>query len=77
MQIVCTNCQGQIKVPDSAAGKKGKCPKCGTVQTIPLSSATESGIEGMKAADTGMMSAGPPPMVELPEARVGYSAPPP
>ncbi len=35
MQITCSNCQSKIKVPDSAAGKKGKCPKCGTVIAIP------------------------------------------
>src|SRR5205085_11696902 len=74
MQIVCTSCQAKIKVPDSAAGKKGKCPKCGTVLTLPLSAPTEGGAEGMKAADTGMMAAAPPPVVELPQAAPGYSS---
>src|SRR5690242_6047025 len=36
MLITCSNCQSKIRVPDSAAGKKGKCPKCGTVIAIPL-----------------------------------------
>jgi predicted Zn finger-like uncharacterized protein len=35
MQINCSNCQSKIRVPDSAAGKKGKCPKCGTIIAIP------------------------------------------
>ena len=35
MQITCTNCGAKIRVPDNAAGKKGKCPKCQTVMTIP------------------------------------------
>jgi predicted Zn finger-like uncharacterized protein len=35
MLIQCTNCQGKIRVPDSSVGKKGKCPKCGTVLVIP------------------------------------------
>jgi predicted Zn finger-like uncharacterized protein len=39
MLITCSNCQAKIKVPDSAAGKKGKCPKCGTVMTIPAAEA--------------------------------------
>lgn len=35
MLIVCTSCQSSIRVPDTAAGRKGKCPKCGTILTIP------------------------------------------
>jgi predicted Zn finger-like uncharacterized protein len=35
MMITCSNCQAKIRVPDSAAGKKGKCPKCASVITIP------------------------------------------
>jgi predicted Zn finger-like uncharacterized protein len=35
MLITCSNCQSKIKVPDNAAGKKGKCPKCGNVIVIP------------------------------------------
>jgi predicted Zn finger-like uncharacterized protein len=35
MMITCSNCQAKIRVPDAAAGKKGKCPKCQTVITIP------------------------------------------
>ncbi len=35
MQVTCSNCQSKIRVPDSAAGKKGKCPKCGNVIAIP------------------------------------------
>ncbi len=29
--VTCDNCQKTLKVPDKAAGKKGKCPRCGTV----------------------------------------------
>jgi predicted Zn finger-like uncharacterized protein len=41
MQVTCTNCQSKIRVPDSAAGKKGKCPKCGTIIAIPALDAPE------------------------------------
>ena len=34
MQVTCGNCGAKIRVPDSAVGKKGKCPKCATVMTI-------------------------------------------
>jgi hypothetical protein len=31
----CPGCANVLKVPDSMAGRKGKCPRCGTVNTIP------------------------------------------
>ncbi len=34
MLIVCTSCQGRMRVPEGLAGKKGKCPKCGAILTI-------------------------------------------
>ncbi len=34
MLVVCSNCEAKIRVPEGAAGKKGKCPKCGTIITI-------------------------------------------
>jgi serine/threonine protein kinase len=33
--VVCSHCQSRNRVPDNLAGKKGKCPKCGVVLTIP------------------------------------------
>ncbi len=35
IQFVCENCQKNLKVPDSAAGKKGRCNKCGHLNTVP------------------------------------------
>jgi len=61
MQIACTNCQAKIKVPDSAAGKKGKCPKCGTMLIIPVAPPAEE----MKAPQTGMMAEPPPARVDI------------
>jgi predicted Zn finger-like uncharacterized protein len=63
MQIVCTQCQAKIKVPDSAAGKKGKCPKCGTILTIPA--APPAPTREMQAPDTGMMAEAPLPTVDV------------
>lgn len=31
----CTSCQKKLKVDDASAGKKAKCPKCGTLSRIP------------------------------------------
>ncbi len=35
MIVACPSCQKKIKAPDSAAGKKAKCPSCGAVMMLP------------------------------------------
>jgi hypothetical protein len=35
IKVTCTNCGGVLHAPDDAAGKRGRCPSCGTVLTIP------------------------------------------
>src|SRR5439155_18917656 len=49
MMITCSNCQAKIRVPDAAAGKRGKCPKCQTVITIPATG--EPSGDDMPAAE--------------------------
>lgn len=34
IKVTCTNCGGVLHAPDDAAGKRGRCPTCGTVLTI-------------------------------------------
>lgn len=41
MLITCTSCSKQIKVADSAAGKRVKCPRCATIVRIPAAEAPE------------------------------------
>ncbi len=36
MIVACPSCHKKIKAPDSAAGKKAKCPSCGTVMMLPM-----------------------------------------
>lgn len=46
MKIQCGQCNSALNVPDTAAGKRGKCPKCGAVvdvPALPLPSDTPSG----------------------------------
>ena len=40
MQFDCGRCRRTLSVPAANAGKKGKCPHCGAVMTIPAASAT-------------------------------------
>lgn len=35
IKVTCSSCGGVLHAPDDAAGKKGRCPTCGTVLTIP------------------------------------------
>ncbi|MFN0021399.1 MAG: GYF domain-containing protein [Pirellulaceae bacterium] len=35
LQVVCPACNAKLKAPDTAAGKKTKCPKCQAVVTVP------------------------------------------
>jgi len=36
IEVTCDGCGARFKAPDAAAGKKGKCKKCGAVITIPV-----------------------------------------
>jgi hypothetical protein len=35
VQITCPGCQVKLKAPDTAVGKKTKCPKCQTIVSVP------------------------------------------
>ncbi len=35
IEIQCTGCDSALRVPVEHAGKQARCPKCGTIQTIP------------------------------------------
>lgn len=35
MRITCSNCGKELNVPDSRAGKKGRCPGCKSILPIP------------------------------------------
>ncbi len=38
IKVICAACDGQFMAPDSAAGKFGKCPKCGWPVEVPRAS---------------------------------------
>ncbi|WP_254512241.1 zinc-ribbon domain-containing protein [Anatilimnocola floriformis] len=42
IEFLCPTCQQQLRVPDTAAGKNAKCPKCATILTVPGSSPSDS-----------------------------------
>lgn len=41
IEFNCSHCNKRIRVKDEASGKKGKCPQCGTMLTVPISGEDE------------------------------------
>lgn len=48
IQFVCGSCHKTLRVPAANAGKKGKCPHCATVMTIPTQSPVAGPAAGAK-----------------------------
>lgn len=65
--ISCTDCGSKMRVPDTAAGKRVKCPKCATVVQVPK--AEESADTAAPPPETFGVSEAPlppaPPPVEI------------
>jgi hypothetical protein len=36
INVTCSNCNATLRAPDTAAGKKIKCPKCSTILDVPI-----------------------------------------
>ncbi|HJZ56426.1 MAG TPA: hypothetical protein VKE74_15785, partial [Gemmataceae bacterium] len=41
--VLCPDCSSRLNAPDAAAGKNVKCPKCGTLMTIPAPQPADGG----------------------------------
>ena len=74
LQVVCPGCNAKLKAPDTAAGKKTKCPKCQAVISVPVDApqapAASSGIkkaENWHMQTTDGSQFGPVPKSELDE----------
>ncbi|RPI59738.1 MAG: STAS domain-containing protein [Planctomycetaceae bacterium] len=42
IQFTCSSCLAKFKVSDDTAGKKGKCPKCGSAIEIPATGSSDA-----------------------------------
>ncbi|MGD9632027.1 MAG: hypothetical protein AB7G28_15275 [Pirellulales bacterium] len=45
IQVTCPSCSSSFKAPDSAAGKKAKCPKCAGTIEIPAAAPAEEIVD--------------------------------
>lgn len=73
IQFNCPSCGAMIRVPDTAAGKKGTCPRCNEKLLVP-DLATAAGAAGLPPAAVAPHS---PPKVELPHLDFQASRPAP
>lgn len=55
----CGNCGTQLRVDDTAAGKKGKCPSCGSVLDVPTQTAEPEVVLEASPEPTSALT--PPP----------------
>jgi phage FluMu protein Com len=69
ISIHCPQCGKKLNAPDSAAGKRARCPQCKTIVTLPVPSPDE-------VLDAEALDAPPPIGVQASPPR-GYPPPPP
>ncbi len=74
LQVTCSSCNAKLKAPDTAAGKKTKCPKCQAVISVPLdapqapaASTVVKRVENWHMQTTDGSQFGPVPRTELDE----------
>ena len=65
LELPCPGCGRLLRVPDEAAGRQVKCPKCETVFTVPsvgpLPPSGQPGSSGFSAPGSPAVPSGPPP----------------
>lgn len=64
IQFNCPSCEAMIRVPDTAAGKKGTCPRCGEKLLVPDLATATGGATG--GASPPAMTTSAPAKLELP-----------
>jgi excisionase family DNA binding protein len=70
IEFYCSECGKYLKVGNDAAGKRGKCPKCGASLLVP-----ETEIVTLEAADV-RQPLPQPPVIAPPKPQAGVQIPP-
>jgi len=60
IEFRCPSCDKLLRTPDQSAGKKAKCPQCGTITNVPVAS-TASGPVGSTGITEDLPQFSPPP----------------
>lgn len=74
IEFRCPSCTQQLRVPDTAAGKGAKCPKCQSIVTVPAASEQPGGASSLPSF--GNAPASPPPFNPPPLTPPPFLAPP-
>ena len=70
IEFPCPICHQQVRTPDAAAGKKGKCPHCGTLVMIPAPIVVQPPTAGPpKPALESRLQTRPPDPARMPPSR--------
>jgi DNA-directed RNA polymerase subunit RPC12/RpoP len=80
IEFACSSCQQTVRVADAAAGKKGKCPKCGTIMQIPAGSSAAPAVSTAaparpKPAAARTPQSAPPPAAKVSGNNVSFQCP--
>lgn len=83
IEFSCSQCGKTLRTPDDSAGKKGRCPDCGSVMNIPQQSTAGTGgpdpLSGKSSADPlglGPQGGGAPSPGRMPSGMPGGPAKP-
>jgi hypothetical protein len=75
IEFRCGNCSSRLKAPDNSSGKRVKCPKCASVQTIPAAKPpADDELTLMPVADPPSPS--PTPKIAVPAPKPALAAKP-
>jgi hypothetical protein len=69
----CPECKKRIRTPLSAAGKKGRCPKCGAIMRIPAARAARSSAQAKETPGLTPQAGSTPGLTPLPEQTPGLT----
>ena len=72
IRFSCPGCKISLKVPDTFAGKKIKCPKCAAVAAVPVA----TGPAPAPLAAPAAVKTAPPPPMPAPSSLAGPKPPP-
>lgn len=61
LEFSCPHCNSKLRTPEEARGRKAKCPKCGSIVTIPGSGSGQAGPQGDGGQASGQAAGGGAP----------------
>lgn len=78
IEMRCTGCGQTLRVADEHAGKKARCPACGTIAEVPLSGSLAAPASAADSPFSGGYSPAPEanPFADRPEQAANPYAPP-